>query len=125
MKTIQQIKSHLLTIGYNRDARHRIIGFLLGNGTIKKGEVLHFTECKAGEKIRDFNYFYAWFSSPERPELDLLDYLADEQVEAIAKGDMNKVLRISLIAEFVIDHFGLDKKEKSVEKNNNKNKNVK
>lgn len=121
MKTIQQIKSHLLTVGYNRDARHRIMGFLLGNETIKKGETLRFTECKAGEKIRDFNYFYSWFSAPERPEADLLDYLADEQIEAIAKGDISKALRISLIAEFVIDHFGFDKKEKEADKDKNKN----
>lgn len=121
MKTIQQIKSHLLTVGYNRDARHRIMGFLLGNETIKKGETLRFTECKAGEKIRDFNYFYSWFGAPERPEVDLLDYLADEQIEAIAKGDMSKALRISVLAEFVIDHFGFDKKEKEEEKNKNKN----
>lgn len=121
MKTIQQIKSHLLTVGYNRDARHRILGFLLGNGTVEKGEVVRFTECKAGEKINDFNHFYAWFNAPERPEVDLLDYLADEQIEAIAKGDMSKALRISIIAEFVIDHFGFDKKKKEEEMNKNKN----
>lgn len=121
MKTIQQIKSHLLTVGYNRDARHRIMGFLLGNETIKKGETLRFTECKAGEKIRDFNHFYSWFSAPERPEVDLLEYLADEQIEAIAKGDMSKALRISVLAEFVIDHFGFDKKEKEADKDKNKN----
>ena len=97
------------------------MGFLLGNETIKKGETLRFTECKAGEKIRDFNYFYSWFSSSERPEVDLLDYLADEQIEAIAKGDISKALRISLIAEFVIDHFGFDKKEKEADKDKNKN----
>jgi hypothetical protein len=125
MKTIQQIKSHLLTVGYNRDARHRILGFLLGNGTVKKGEVVRFTECKAGEKINDFNHFYAWFNSPERPEVDLLDYLADEQVEAIAKGDLSKALRISVIADFVIDHFGFDKKEKEKDINAKNNKNVK
>jgi hypothetical protein len=121
MKTIQQIKSHLLTVGYNRDARHRIMGFLLGNETIKKGETLRFTECKAGEKIRDFNYFYSWFNVPERPESDLLEYLADEQIEAIAKGDMSKAIRISVLAEFVIDHFGFDKKEKEADKDKNKN----
>lgn len=121
MKTIQQIKSHLLTVGYNRDARHRIMGFLLGDGTIKKGDTLRFTECKAGEKIHDFDHFYAWFYATERPEVDLLDYLADEQIEAIAKGDMSKALRISILAEFVIEHFGFDKKQKEVEKNKNKN----
>lgn len=125
MKTIQQIKSHLLTVGYNRDARHRILGFLLGNGTVKKGEVVRFTECKAGEKINDFNHFYAWFNSPERPEVDLLEYLADEQIEAINKGDLDKALRISILADFVIRHFGFEKKEKVKDINAKNNKNVK
>lgn len=125
MKTIQQIKSHLLTVGYNRDARHRIMGFLLGNGTIKKGDTLRFTECKAGEKINDFNHLYAWFNSPERPEVDLLEYLADEQIEAINKGDLDKALRISILADFVINHFGFEKKEKVKDINAKNNKNVK
>ena len=113
MKTIKQIKTHLLACGYNRDARHRIMGFLLGNGTIKKGSVLRFTECPAGEKIHDFEHFYAWFNNDLKPEHELVEFLFEEQLEALSEGNWKRSDRICALANFVVDHFGLDAKEKA------------
>lgn len=120
MKTIKQIKSHLATVTYNRDSRHRIIGFLLGNGTIQKGQVIEFSNGPESDDLLNFDDFYAWFNEDRKPEEQLLDFLIDEQVKAIATGNWRQIEKIAPIADFVIKHFGFEKK-----KDINKNKNVK
>ena len=120
MKTIKQIKSHLATATYNRDSRHRIIGFLLGNGTIQKGQVIEFSNGPESDDLLNFDDFYAWFNEDRKPEEQLLDFLIDEQVKAIATGNWRQIEKIAPIADFVIKHFGFEKK-----KDINKNKNVK
>lgn len=61
MKTIDEIKKHLLEIGYDNDAISKISGFLIGSGLKKDNEVIRF---KIGTNCWDV--FKCWYDNDEK-----------------------------------------------------------
>lgn len=60
MKTKEQVLEHLANNGYAPYASEKVMGFLLGNGIIEKGELVTF---KKGNLL--FDDFYEWFNKEE------------------------------------------------------------
>ena len=57
MKTKEQVLEHLANSGYAPNASEKVMGFLLGNGIIEKGEKVTF---RKGNLL--FDDFYEWFN---------------------------------------------------------------
>lgn len=103
MKTKEKILAHLNEVPYNKSARNRIIGYLLGAGIVEKGEVVNFVECPLGQKLNDFDVFYEWFELEECPLYGLFNFLQDKQDEAIEDGDMETANKIAGYMGFLVE----------------------
>lgn len=113
MKTKEQILAHLNEVPYNKSARNRIVGYLLGAGVVEKGEVVNFVESPCGQKFNDFDVFYRFVTEMTRKEvlLDLVNDLIAEQVLAEESGDEGEVDRKSCQISLLLETFeGLDLK---------------
>lgn len=66
MKTKEQVLEHLANNGYVPYASEKVMGFLLGNGIIKKGEKVKFLLGS-----RSFDDFYNWFTGKDKINMEL------------------------------------------------------
>ena len=88
MKTKEQVLEHLANNGYAPYASEKVMGFLLGNGIIEKGELVTF---KKGNLL--FDDFYEWFNKEgeEVVEVRGLNLMID------VNGNITQVLALSNI----------------------------
>lgn len=114
-KTKKDIQYHLNNVAYNKIAAHKIVAFLLGKGIIAKGEKLNFKEVKDGDKVSTFDNFYKWYTSCRNPLFDLLDFLSDEMVTALAKDNWRRADKISRLIEFVLEASEVEEKNEKSE----------
>lgn len=78
MKTKEEVFEHLKKNGYSQVSGEKIMGFLLGQGIIEKGEVV---EIRKGNYT--FNDFYEWFEREEK----ITDYELRGLIVSVVRGD--------------------------------------
>ena len=94
MKTLEEVKAHLVEVGYNRSDMPRIEGFLFGKGLYEGDEF----EIEYISGNHDFYYFKDWFNGEEKTktpidwsELGYGDFIhVEEGLNVIALGDIYK-----------------------------------
>lgn len=98
MKTIDEIKKHLLEIGYDNDTISKISGFLIGSGLKKSNEIITF---KIGTNCWDsFKY---WYDNDEKvKELSYQSKVIVESLEELILylDNINDIPRHLLVAQF-------------------------
>ena len=92
MKTLEEVKAHLVEVGYNREDMPRIEGFLFGKGLYEGDEF----EIEYISGDHDFYYFKNWFNGEEHTntpidwsEFGFGDFIHVEgDLNVIALGDI-------------------------------------
>lgn len=113
MKTREEVIKHLMQVSYDKEAALRIMGFLLGNGIIQKGEEIEFRGKSKNKELNDFDYFFDWFVSEKCPLCGLIDFLLEKHEESVCAGNHKLAEEIYGYVEFLCEAFNLSVEEKS------------
>lgn len=114
MKTKEQVLEHLADNGYAPYASEKVMGFLLGNGIIEKGEKVTF---RKGNLL--FDDFYEWFMNEDEicevRGLNLRIKVDDNYIHVLALSNIvnGKVLGFngSKVKVYAVDTFSFPTEE--------------